>query len=129
MLQRPTGNRVSSWWHLKQRTDRLRRIWKLTLLRSPPKKRTLKKASLTSPKCSPVSTTTTHDPATGTRWAMPKHPGTGHSVYFPTGDHHFPASAWFSLPLGLIQILGESQKSATIMPGRRFPPLWSAEVT
>jgi hypothetical protein len=58
---------------------------------------------------------------------MPKHPGTGHSVYFPTGDHRFPASAWFSLPLGLIQILGESQKSATIMPGRRFPPPWSVE--
>src|SRR5215469_1962414 len=90
MLQRPIGNRVFSWWHLKQRTDRLRRIWTPTLLRSPPKKRTLKKASLTSPKCSPVSTTTTHDPATGTHWAMPKHPGTGHSVYFPTGDYCFP---------------------------------------
>src|SRR6516225_5189490 len=53
-------------------------------------KRTLNKTSLTSPKCSPVSTTTTHEPATETRWAIPKHPGTGHSVYSPTGDHHFP---------------------------------------
>jgi hypothetical protein len=35
--------RVSSWWYLKQRTGRLRRIWRPTLLRSPPKKRTQKK--------------------------------------------------------------------------------------
>src|SRR6516162_200347 len=106
MLQRPTGNRVSSWWHLKQRTDRLRRIWKLTLLRSPLKKRTLKKAGLTSPKCSPVSTTTTHDPATGTRWAMPKHSGTGHSVYSPTGDRRFPPP-WSIL----VQPLSERQRN------------------
>jgi hypothetical protein len=31
-----------------------------------------------------------NDPATtGTRWAMPKNPGTGHSVCFP-GDRRFP---------------------------------------
>src|SRR5215471_225733 len=91
MLQRPTRNRASSWWHLKQRTDRLQRIWKPTLLRLPLKKRLLKKASITNPKCSPVSATTMNDPATtGTRGSMPKHPGTGHSVYSPTGDHRFP---------------------------------------
>jgi len=46
---------------------------------------TLKKANLTSPR-SPISTTTTNDQATGTRWATPRNPGTGHSVYFPAGD-------------------------------------------
>jgi hypothetical protein len=55
------------------------------VLRFPPKKRTLKK-HLTSPKCSLVSTTTTNDPGRGRRWAMPKKPGTDHSVYLPTGN-------------------------------------------
>src|SRR5215469_12797911 len=46
MLRRPRENRVSSWLHLKQNTDRPQR--KRSLLRSPPKKRTIKKTSTTN---------------------------------------------------------------------------------
>src|SRR6516165_3642750 len=57
----------------------------------PLQQRTLKQASPTSPNCSPVSATTMNDPTTtGAPWAMPKNPGTGHSVYLPTGDRRFP---------------------------------------
>jgi hypothetical protein len=46
-----------------------------------------KKASITNPKCSPVSLTTT---ATGTRWVMPKNLGTAQEVPFSAD----PALGW-----------------------------------
>src|SRR6516164_9826574 len=55
-------------------------------LRSLPlQKRTLKKASITNPKCSPVSATTT---AMGTRWVMPKNIGTAQGVLFSNDPAH-----------------------------------------
>jgi hypothetical protein len=44
-----------------------------------------KKASITNPKCSPVSATTT---AMGTRWVMPKNLGTAQEVSFSADPAH-----------------------------------------
>jgi hypothetical protein len=44
-----------------------------------------KKVSITNPKCSPVSATTT---AMGTRWAMPKNLGTAQEVPFSADPAH-----------------------------------------
>ena len=44
-----------------------------------------KKASITNPKCSPVSATTT---AMGTRWVMPKNTGTAQEVLFSNDPAH-----------------------------------------
>ena len=63
--------------HRQQRTllrsQKKYRQQRLLLGSSPLQKRTLKKASITNPKCWPVSATTT---ATGTRWVMPNNLGT-----------------------------------------------------
>ena len=51
----------------------------------PTEKADAKKTGLTSPKCSPVSATTSKDAAMGTHGVMPKKPSTGYSGHFPAG--------------------------------------------
>src|SRR5262249_34328593 len=51
----------------------------------PLQKRTLKKASITNPKCSPVSATIT---AMGTRWVTPENTGTAQEVLFSNDPPH-----------------------------------------
>src|SRR6516164_8667432 len=61
----------------------------------PLQKRTLKKASITNPKCSPVSATTT---ATGTRGVMPKDLGTAQEVFSSNDPVIRPADDYDILP-------------------------------
>ena len=83
----------------------------------------LKKASLTNPKCSPVSATTSKDVAMGTRRAMPKKSSTGQSVYFPTGDSSLPATMSPSEKengmFGKGKLVGEDWSAARVQPLQR----------
>src|ERR1700751_5419377 len=68
---------------LRSRKKHCQQRMSLRLL--PLQKRTLKKASITNPKCSPVSATTT---AMGTRWVMPTNLGTAQEVLFSNDPAH-----------------------------------------
>src|ERR1700751_488672 len=67
------------------RSRKKHRQQRMPLRSLPLQKRTLKKASITNPKCSPVSATTT---AMGTRWVMPNNLSTAQEVLFSNDPAH-----------------------------------------
>jgi hypothetical protein len=82
----------------------------------PTEKAEIKKANLTSPRCSPVCAPTMNDAATTeTRRAMPKKLSTGYSVHFPTGEPRLP-SPWSVEDIGACFVVkGRRQKVAYVL--------------